>query len=46
MEEALEKGDLAGGTAVSIWIPDISQTLGPPNRQHIPADMRPPTHIQ
>ena len=28
-----------------IWIPEISDT-GPPNRQHAPADMRPPTHTQ
>ena len=27
------------------WIPEISNT-GPPTRQHTPADMRAPTHIQ
>jgi hypothetical protein len=47
LEEAEEEGDPIGRPAVSInldlW--DLSDT-GPPNRQHTPADMRPPTHIQ
>jgi hypothetical protein len=47
LREAEEKGDPVGGPAVSINLDpqDLSNT-GPPNRQHIPADMRPPTHIQ
>jgi hypothetical protein len=46
-KEAEEKGDSVGGPAVLINLDpqDLSNT-GPPNRQHIPADMRPPTHIQ
>jgi hypothetical protein len=46
-KEAEEKGDPVGGPAVSINLDprDLSNT-GPPNRQHTPDDMRPPTHIQ
>jgi hypothetical protein len=46
LKEAEEKGYPVGGPAVSINLNprDVSNT-GPPNRQHIPADMRPPTHI-
>jgi hypothetical protein len=47
LKEAKEKGKPVEGPAVSINLDpsDLSNT-GPPNRQHIPADMRPPTHIQ
>jgi hypothetical protein len=47
LKEPEEKVDPVGGPAVSINLDsqDLSNT-GPPNRQHIPADMRPPTHIQ
>eukprot|EP00072_Mus_musculus_P007796 NP_001230187.1 uncharacterized protein LOC215467 [Mus musculus] len=47
LKEAEEKGDPVGGPAVSINLDsrDLSNT-GPPNRQHTPADMRPPRHIQ
>jgi hypothetical protein len=47
MKEAEDKGYPVGGPAVSFNLDprDLSNT-GPPNRQHIPADMRPPTHIQ
>ena len=35
------------GQSQLTWTPDISQALTePPTRQHIPADMRPLTHIQ
>jgi hypothetical protein len=48
MEEPEEKGDLIGRPAVSTnlsqtWTLRISQT---PTRQHTPADMKPPAHIQ
>ena len=47
LEDDEEEGDPVGGPAVSInldpW--DLSYT-GPPNRQHISADMKPPTHIE
>jgi hypothetical protein len=47
LKEAKERGNPVGGPAVSInldrW--DLSNTR-PPNRQHTPADMRSPTHIQ
>jgi hypothetical protein len=48
LEEAVEEGDpVGGGPAVSTNLDpqDLSDT-GPPTRQHTPADMRPPTHIQ
>jgi hypothetical protein len=47
MKEAEEKCDPVGGPAVSIYLDplDLSNT-GPLNRQHTPAEMRPPTHIQ
>jgi hypothetical protein len=36
-----------GGPAVSINLdPGGLSNTGPSNRQHTPADMRPPTHIQ
>ena len=42
-----EKGKPVGGPAVSINLdPQDLSNAGPPNRQHTPADMRPPTHIQ
>jgi hypothetical protein len=46
-EKAEEKGNPVGGPAVSINLDprDLSNT-GPPNRQHTPADMRPPKHKQ
>jgi hypothetical protein len=46
-KEAEEKGNPLGGPTVLINLDhqDLSNT-GPPNRQHTPADMRPPTHIQ
>jgi hypothetical protein len=46
-KEAEEKGNPVGGPAVSNNLDprDLSNT-GPPNRQHIPLDMIPPTHIQ
>ena len=47
LKESEEKGNPVGGPAVSINLDcqDLSNT-GPPNRQDITADMRPPTHIQ
>ena len=47
LKEAVEKGDSVRGPAVLINLDpqDLSNT-GPPKRQHIPADMKPPTHIQ
>jgi hypothetical protein len=45
LKEAEEMGDPEGGPAVSInldpW--DLSN-IKPPNSQHTPADMEPPTH--
>jgi hypothetical protein len=47
LEEAQKKGDPVRRPAVSInldpW--DLLNT-GLPHRQHVPADMRPPTHIE
>jgi hypothetical protein len=47
LKEAEEKNNPVGGPAVSInlesW--DLSDTE-PPNREHAPADMSPPSHIQ
>jgi hypothetical protein len=47
LEEGEEEGNPVAGPAVSInldsW--DLSDT-GTPSRQHTPADMRTPTHIQ
>jgi hypothetical protein len=47
LEEAEEEGNPVAGPAVSVNLDpgDLSNT-GPPARQHTPADMRPPTHIQ
>jgi hypothetical protein len=48
LEEAeVEKGDPVGRPGVSINLDprDLSNT-GTPKRQHTPADMRPPTHVQ
>jgi hypothetical protein len=47
LKEAEEKGDPVERSAVSINLDpqDLSNT-GPPNKQHTPADMQPPTHIQ
>jgi hypothetical protein len=47
VEEAEEEGDSVGGPAVSINMDprDLSDT-GTPTRQHTPADMTHPTHIQ
>jgi hypothetical protein len=47
LKEAEQKGNPVGGPAVPINLDlqDLSNT-GPPNRQHIPADMRSPIHIQ
>jgi hypothetical protein len=47
LEEAEEDSDPVGGPVVSINLEprDFSDT-GPPTRQHTPADMRPPTHLQ
>jgi hypothetical protein len=46
LEEAEEEGNPIGRPAVSANLDprDCSDTE-PPTRQHIPADMRPPTHI-
>jgi hypothetical protein len=46
LKEAEEKDNPVGGPAVSINLnsQDLSNT-GPPNRQHTPTDMRPPTQI-
>jgi hypothetical protein len=46
-ERRWEKDDPVRGAAASINLDpqDLSNT-GPPNRQHKPADMRSPTHIQ
>ena len=46
LKEAEDKGDSVGGPAVLINL-DLGylSNTGPPNRQHTPADMRPPnTH--
>jgi hypothetical protein len=47
LEEAEEEGNPVGGPVVSINLDsqDLSDSR-PATRQHIPADMRPPTHIQ
>jgi hypothetical protein len=47
MEEAEEEDHTVEGPAVSINLDlcDLPDT-GTPTRQHIPADMRPPTRIQ
>jgi hypothetical protein len=47
MRKAEEKDNLVGGPAISVNLnpQDLSST-GPPNKQHIPPDMKPPTHIQ
>ena len=47
MEEAEEEGDPIRRPAVSTNLDsqDLSDTE-PPTRQHTPADMKPPTHIQ
>ena len=45
--ERSQKGNVVGGPAVSINLdPQNLSNTGPPNRQHTPGDMRPPTHIQ
>jgi hypothetical protein len=45
--EAEEEGDPVGGPAVPINLdPRDLSDIAPPTRQHIPTDMRPPTHIQ
>jgi hypothetical protein len=47
MKEAEEEGDPVEGPAVSINLdPQYLLKTGTPNKQHIPADMRHPTHIQ
>jgi hypothetical protein len=47
LKEDEEKGDPVGGPAVSINLdPQELSNTEPPNSQHTPADMRPPTHIQ
>jgi hypothetical protein len=47
MKEAEEKDDSVGGPAVLVNLkPQDLSNIGPPNRQRIPADMRPLTHIQ
>ena len=45
-KEPEEEGGPVGGPAVSINLDsqDLSNT-GPPNKYHIPADVRPPIHI-
>jgi hypothetical protein len=47
LKEAEEKGNLVGEPVVSINLDpqDLSNTR-PPKRQHTPAHMRPPTHMQ
>jgi hypothetical protein len=46
-KEAEMEGDPIGGPAVSINLdPQVLSNIGPPNRHHTPAHMRPPTHIQ
>jgi hypothetical protein len=42
LKEAEEEGNPVRGPAVSV---NLSNTR-PPNSQHTPADMRPPTHTQ
>jgi hypothetical protein len=45
--EAEEEGDPVRRPTVSINLdPQDFSNTGPPNRQHTPADMRPPTYIQ
>jgi len=45
--EAKEEGNPVGGPAVSTNLdPRYLSDTGSPTRQHIPAEMRPPTHIQ
>jgi hypothetical protein len=47
LEEAEEEGDSVGEPAVSINLdPGNLSDTGTSTRQHTPADMRPPTHIQ
>jgi hypothetical protein len=47
LKESEEKGDPVGGPAVSTNLdPQDLSNIGTPNRQHIPANMKPPTHIQ
>ena len=47
LEEAEEEGEPVGLSAVSIHLdPRDLSDIGTPTRQHTPADMRPPTHIQ
>jgi hypothetical protein len=47
MKEAEEKDNPVEGQTIliNLDLQDLSN-IGLPNRQHIPADMRPPTHIQ
>jgi hypothetical protein len=47
LEKVEEEGNPVGRRAVSTNLDpqDLSDT-GPPTRQHTPADLRPPTHIQ
>jgi hypothetical protein len=45
LKKAEEMSDPVGGTAVSFYLdPQDLANTGPPNRQHTPADIRPPTH--
>jgi hypothetical protein len=47
MKEAEAKGNPVEGPAISINLgPQDLLNIGPPNKQHTPADMRPPTHIE
>jgi hypothetical protein len=47
LEEVEEEGNSVGGPAVSINLdPSNLSNTGPPTRQYIPANMRPPTYIQ
>jgi hypothetical protein len=47
LKEAEEEGDTVGWPAVSINLdPQDLSNSEPPNRQHTPAEKRPPTHTQ
>jgi hypothetical protein len=46
-EEAEEEGNNVEGSVVSINLdPQDLSITGLPTRQHTPADMRPPSHVQ
>jgi hypothetical protein len=47
LKETEEEGYFVGGLAVSINLNSrYLSNIGPPNKQHTPADIRPAIHIQ